>query len=100
VDTAHQHLTIAVGAAKEHARGLVVDRSTAMTGRSSSLYLSLVAMHRDLLTVELPGAPMDHFVPELQRLLLLSRGHFVSVRPLIEAALRVALDGNRGREGA
>jgi hypothetical protein len=97
MDIAHQHLTIAVGAAKEHARALVVDPRAQMTGRSSSLYLSLVVMHRRLLAPNPQPPSVQHFIPDLEHLVLLSKGQFVSVRPLLEAALRIARDDGGGR---
>jgi hypothetical protein len=89
----HQNLAIAVGAAKEQAKALVLDvqrRGRVPTGRSSSAYLSLVVMHRQLLAVNPP--PIAHFVPDLEQLARACSGALAPVKPLIEAALRVARD--------
>jgi hypothetical protein len=53
-------------------------------------------MHRELLTAEPSRPPTERFVAELRRLLVLSGGQFISVKPLIEAALAVALEGSPG----
>lgn len=63
---AHQNLAVAVGAAKEQAKILVLDvqRHSVPTGRSSSVYLSLVVMHQQLLAADPP--PIAHFIPDLE----------------------------------
>jgi hypothetical protein len=48
----HQNLAVAVGAAKDQARGLLEQferRGDALTGRSSAVYLALVVMQERLL---------------------------------------------------
>ena len=90
---AHLNLAVAVGAAKEQAKILVLDvqrHGTAPTGRSSSVHLSLVVMHKQLLTADPP--PIAHFVPDLEQLARACGGTLAPVKPLIEAALRVARD--------
>jgi hypothetical protein len=90
----HQNLTVAVGAAKEHARALLEEferRGDALTGRSSAVYLALVVMHERLLAADPPS--VAHFIPDLEHLSRTCSTKLASVKPLIEAALGVA----RGR---
>jgi hypothetical protein len=58
------------------------------TGRTSSAYLALAVMHKQLLTVDPP--PIAHFIPDLERLVRACSGGLAPVKPLIEAALRIA----------
>jgi len=91
---AHQNLAVAVGAAKDQAKTLVLDvrrRGAVPTGQSSSVYLTLVVMHRQLLAPDPP--PVAHFVPDLEQIARACGGALAPLRPLIEAALGVARDG-------
>lgn len=91
----HQNLAIAVGAAKEQARTLMLDsqrHGTGPSGRSSSAYLTLVVMHEQLLAADPP--PIAHFVPDLEQIARACGGTLAPVKPLIEAALRVARDAS------
>jgi len=88
---AHQNLAVAVGAAKEHARTVLQQferRGDARTGRSSSVYLALMVLHKRLLAVDPP--PVQHFVPDLEQLTRACGDKLASVKPLVEAALGVA----------
>lgn len=90
---AHQNLAAAVGAAKQLAKSLLLDSEkdgTAPTGRSSALYLSLMVMHKQLLVAEPPPPPVAQLVAELEQLARACRGRMDPVKPLIEAAVRVA----------
>jgi hypothetical protein len=90
---AHQNLAVAVGAAKEQARALVLDSQRdgpGPTGRSSSVYLTLVVMHKQLLAADPP--PIAKVVPDLEQIARACGGTLAPVKPLIEAALRVARD--------
>jgi hypothetical protein len=91
---AHQNLAVAVGAAKEQAKALVLDvqrRGIGPTGRSSSVYLSLVVIHKQLLSADPPA--VAHFIPDLEQMVRACVGTLAPVKPLIEAALRVAREG-------
>ena len=93
---AHQSLAAAVGAAKELAKSLLLDverDGTVPTGRSSAFYLSLMVMHKQLLVVDPPPPPISEFVADLEQLAGSCRGRLDPVRPLIEAALRLAREG-------
>jgi hypothetical protein len=87
----HQNLAVAVGAAKDQARGLLEEferRGDALTGRSSAVYLALVVMHERLLAPDPP--PVAHFIPDLEHLSRTCSTKLAAVQPLIEAALSVA----------
>jgi hypothetical protein len=87
----HQNLAVAVGAAKDQARGLLEEferRGDALTGRSSAVYLALVVMHERLLAPDPP--PVAHFIPDLEHLRRTCSAKLAAVQPLIEAALSVA----------
>lgn len=58
------------------------------TARSSSLYLALVSVQKQL-TKEAPHAQV---VAELQQLASLCEGRLAGIRPLVEEALRIAGD--------
>ncbi|HZI21460.1 MAG TPA: hypothetical protein VFD76_03055 [Gemmatimonadales bacterium] len=90
---AHQNLAVAVGAAKQLAKSLLLDSErdgTAPTGRSSALYLSLMVMHKQLLVAEPPPPPVSQFAADLEQLARACKGRMDPVKPLIEAAVRVA----------
>jgi|SRR5213593_605264 len=91
--TTHQRLALAVGAAKDHAGGLLHPferQGDARTGKSSAIYLALMVLHRRLLTADPVPPPVDHFVPDLERLIRGCAGKLAPVQPLIEAALHIA----------
>src|SRR5713101_5834652 len=93
MDSAHQHLAIAVGAAKDQAKELLSQlerQGHAQTGKSSAVYLALVTIHKRLETVNPPPPPVTHFVPDLEQLVRGCQGRLAPVKPLVEAALRVA----------
>ena len=97
MDLAHQNLAVAVGAAKEQAKALMLDaqrHGRVPTGRTSSAYLSLAVMHEQLLTVDPPPPPLAHFVPDLEQLVRACGGGLAPVKPLIEAALRIAREAS------
>jgi hypothetical protein len=94
MSVAHQHLGLAVGAAKEHVRLMLKEferRGDVLTGRSSAVYLALVVMHERLVAADPP--PVAHFIPDLEHLSRTCSARLASAKPLIEAALGVA----RGR---
>ena len=87
----HHNLAVAVGAAKEHARTVLQQfehRGDPRTGRSSSVYLALMVLHKRLLAAEPP--PVQHFIPDLEHLTRACGDRLASVKPLVEAALGVA----------
>ena len=88
---AHQNLVVAVGAAKEHARTVLQQfehRGDGRTGRSSSVYLALMVLHKRLLSTDPP--PVQHFVPAREHTTRACGDKLASVKPLVEAALGVA----------
>ena len=98
MSVAHKNLAVAVGAAKEQARLIVFAfrrRATTPTGQSSAVYLSLIVMHKQLLDAYPP--PLAHFIPDLDQMLRGCSDTLATVKPLIEAALRVARDGHDAR---
>jgi hypothetical protein len=87
----HQNLAVAVGAAKDQARGLLEQferRGDALTGRSSAVYLALVVMQERLLAPD--PRPVAHFIPDLEHLSRTCSTTLAAVQPVIEAALSVA----------
>ena len=93
---AHDNLAVAIGAAKELAKSLLLDverDGSVPTGRSSAVYLSLVVMQKQLLTVDPPPPPLSQFVADLDQLSRACRGRLDPLKPLVEAALRVARGG-------
>src|SRR5256885_17008273 len=88
---AHQNLVVAVGAAKEHARTVLQQfehRGDPRTGRSSSVYLALMVLHKRLLAAEPP--PVQHFIPDLEHLTRACGDRLASAKPLVEPALGIA----------
>ncbi len=89
----HQNLAVAIAAAKQMAKSLLLDierDGTAPTGRSSALYLSLMVMHKQLLVTEPPPPPVSQFAADLEQLARACHGRMDPVKPLIEEALRIA----------
>ena len=94
VDSVQQHLAITVGAARDRAKELLSQlerQGHSQTGKSSAVYLALVTIHKRLVTVNPPPPPVTHFVPDLEQLVRGCEARLAPVRPLLEAALRVAL---------
>jgi hypothetical protein len=88
-----QQFAIAVGAARDQAKHLLSQlerQGHGQTGKSSAVYLALVAIHKRLLTLDPPPPPVGHFVPDLEQLIRWCEGRLSPVKPLLEAALRVA----------
>jgi hypothetical protein len=88
-----QHFAIAVGAARDQAKALLSQlehQGHGQTGKSSAVYLALVTIHTRLLAVDPAPPPPAHFVPDLEQLLRGCEGKLSPVKPLLEAALRVA----------
>lgn len=93
MDSTHQHLALAIGAAKDHAGALLHQferQGDGRTGKSSAVYLALMVLHKRLLTADPVPPPVDHFVPDLERLARSCAGRLAPVQPLIEAALNIA----------
>jgi hypothetical protein len=89
----NQHFAIAVGAARDHARKVLNQlerQGHGQTGKSSAVYLALVAIHKRLMAVDPPPPPVAHFVPDLVHLVRGCEGRLSAIKPLLEAALRVA----------
>ena len=94
MDAVQQHLAIAVGAARDRAQELLSQlerQGHSQTGKSSAVYLALVTIHKRLVTVNPPPPPVTHFVPDLEQLVRGCEAKLAPVRPLLEAALHVAL---------
>ncbi|MGH7672862.1 MAG: hypothetical protein ACREMC_08175 [Gemmatimonadales bacterium] len=86
---ARDELIQAIATAREHAKELLAlleSQGHPETGRSSSVYLALVSVQKQV-TKDVPHAQL---VAELQQLVTLCEGRLASVRPFVEEALRVA----------
>ncbi len=97
MDSTHQNLAIAVGAARDQAKELLSQlerQGHGRTGKSSAVYLALAMIHKRLLAIDPAPPPVAHFVPDLEQLVRGCEGKLSPVKPLLEAAIRVAR-GNR-----
>ena len=93
MDSAQQHLAIAVGAARDRAKELLSQlerQGHSQTGKSSAVYLALVTIHKRLVTANPPPPPIAYFVPDLEQLVRGCEASLAPVKPLVEAALHVA----------
>jgi hypothetical protein len=63
------------------------------------VYLVLVTIHKRLLAVDPAPPPPAHFVPDLEQLLRGCEGKLSPVKPLLDAALRVAQEKPRDDVG-
>lgn len=59
------------------------------TGESSSLYLALVMLQKRLAALR-AGAPLGAFVPDLDQLAGMCTGRLASLKPLLDAASKIA----------
>jgi hypothetical protein len=98
MDQAHRTLALAVGAAKDQAKVVLgkLERGHLQSGGSSTLYLALVVIHQQLQTVDPTAVPVSHFLPDLEQLARRCEGPLAPVKPLIEAAVRLAREAAEG----
>ena len=88
-----QDLVLAIGEARDRAKellSLLESQGHPQTNESSSLYLALVTVQKRLRTVDPAPPPVARFVPELEELVALCEGKLAPIKPLLEAALRIA----------
>ena len=93
VDITPQDLVAAVRVARERARelsGFLESQGHPQTRDSNALYLALVSIQKRLLTVDPAPHPVVRFVPELEQLTAQCKGKLAPMKPLLEAALRIA----------
>lgn len=89
----HQDLVLAINKARDQAKELLTlleSQGHPQTNESSSLYLALVSVQKQLQTVGPTPPPVSRFVPELQQLVAACGGKLASIKPLLEEALRIA----------
>lgn len=87
-----QDLLQAVAKARDQAKellGLLETQGHPETARSSSLYLALVSIQKQLAK----GPAPPQLVNELRQLVTLCEGRLAAIRPLVEEALRLAAPG-------
>jgi len=87
----HENVGVAVRKARDQAKELLTlleSQGHPQTGQSSSLYLALVSLQKRLFAAE--PLPIAKFIPDLEQLARDCTGKLAPVKPLIEAALRVA----------
>ena len=84
----------AIAKARDHAKELLRLLETQghpETARSSSLYLALVSIQKQLTG----RPPSPQIVAELKQLVSLCEGRLAAIRPLVEQALAIASAGGR-----
>lgn len=84
-----QDLLQAVAKARDQAKellGLLETQGHPETARSSSLYLALVSIQKQLTK----GPPPPQLVSDLRQVVTLCEGRLSAIRPLVEEALRLA----------
>jgi hypothetical protein len=92
--TSHQDLLAAIVKARDHAKELLRLLETQRhpeTARSSSLYLALVSIQKQL--KDRPPSPQ--IVAELKQLVTMCEGRLAPIKPLVEQALAIASAGGR-----
>jgi hypothetical protein len=90
VSPPRQDLVQAVATARDQAKellGLLETQGHPETARSSSLYLALVSIQKQLTKGAPPPAQL---VSELRQVVTLCEGRLAAIRPLVEEALRIA----------
>jgi hypothetical protein len=98
VNSAHRQLAIAIGAAEDQAKQLLTQlerQGHGQTGKSSAVYLALVVIRKRLSAVDPTPSPLADLVPDLEYLVRGCQGMLAPVKPLVEAALRIAREANR-----
>ncbi|HVH10249.1 MAG TPA: hypothetical protein VM736_10660 [Gemmatimonadales bacterium] len=99
MDRAHRNLAVAVGAAKDQAKQILSQlerQGHAHSGRSSTLYLALVMIHQQVQAADPSSVPLKHFLPDLEQLTRRCEGTLAPVKPLLEAAVRLAREEGEG----
>jgi hypothetical protein len=89
VSPPREELVQAIAKARDQAKellGLLETQGHPETARSSSLYLALVSIQKQLTK----GPPPPHLVSELRQVVTLCDGRLAGIRPLVEEALRIA----------